>query len=358
MAKSGLIRLEHEHEALRFISVTSDESFIQLRHDLIIQLGITILVSMLLALLIVTVTLNVTLTPLRRLLEFAHRTGGQDDQDFEPGKIREFNQLSQDIVSIMSALKNSEQRLVKYSGELEEAHQVQSSMVKKNRELLHRILTLQELERKHLAQELHDELGQSLAVISTDAYLIKSKVEQGSVVFTSAEAIHSSAREMYDIVYNRIKSLRPMPLDDLGLADAICFMPAVKIFQQRGIDLKMEITKPLDSLPDAVKIAVYRIVQEALTNIIKHAEASRAWLSLTTDPQTMRLDLEIRDDGIGISADQFNQPAGYGLSGIRERVYALKGECRIEGDGEGARINISLPYASGDHLDIDSEYVI
>nr|WP_255537761.1 ATP-binding protein [Motiliproteus sp. SC1-56] len=328
---------------LKFLAVISNDSARNLLEDLVAHSVLALAFSVLLAGLAALFAVRLTLSPLQRLLALAKEAAEERKATFSPGPVREFNQLSQTIADTVTDLKRSRQRLARYSQELESSNQQLSDSMRQNQSLLDQIIHLQEQERKHLAQELHDDLGQSLAVVRTDAYLIQRMVPPEHAAYQSAQSIYQNAQEMYDVVYRRITSLRPMPLNDLGLVDAIRFMPALESFTQHGIALELVLPQIPKALPESMEINLYRIVQEGLTNVLKHASASRAWVKLNFHKETV--ELEIGDNGVGIQTPvEPRMGYGFGLSGMMERARALGGSLEVSSSpSQGTLLKVSVP---------------
>jgi two-component system, NarL family, sensor histidine kinase UhpB len=187
-----------------------------------------------------------------------------------------------------------------------------------NRRLTQQYMNALESERKHLARELHDELGQYLNAIKLDAVAIRQAATEHHEVRATAESIVRNADHVYSVVGELIRQLRPVGLDELGLVTAIENL--VESWRPRlsmTIDLNTE--GPLDDLPEQMNLTLFRAVQEALTNAAKHAQAKRIAIRLSRVIEAGRsiILLAIEDDGVGIDASK--QP-GFGLLGIRERV--------------------------------------
>ncbi len=327
---------EKNHE-IRLVSVIHTDVLHRLQQGLIQQTSAIMVLAILLAILIVFLTLRLTLTPLGRLGTLASERNGDDQLPFNPGPIIEFQQLSHGIAEILTELRTSESNLIEKSRLLELSHNEQLALIGRNRKLLHQLFNLQEQERKHLAQELHDELGQPLAVINTDSYLIKKSNLADANIHQCAESIHQNAKDMSDVVYNLITSLRPMPLNDLGLFEAIRHMPALDQLKAQGIQITTDLPETQPELADSVSIHIFRIVQEGLSNILKHSQASQAWLQLQMDPiaqQPQLLVLKIIDNGTGFEQQQFDELAGYGLNGMIERVNSMGGALTLGRDEE------------------------
>ncbi len=218
-----------------------------------------------------------------------------------------------------------------------------------NRRLAQQLFAVQEEERRLLAQELHDEMGQSLTAIKTNAVLILRHCSKGEEmkVAESAKDIQSISTHLFHVVRQRLRQLRPPLLDHAGLN--ICLKESITSWQQRtGINCKLRIEDNMNNLSAEVSIRIYRIIQEALTNISRHAQASTAYIHLCEYMSTSSgekkdmIDLEIRDNGIGMHEDEVN--SGLGLVGMRERARALGGSFSISASAEnGMTISVCIP---------------
>jgi two-component system sensor histidine kinase UhpB len=194
-----------------------------------------------------------------------------------------------------------------------------ATLLSDNRRLAQQSLRVQESERKLLARELHDELGQYLNAIKTDAVSIQERV-QG----TEGAASRASSAIVSNV--DLIRRLRPVGLDDLGLRAALEHY--LTNAQQRAPQVRIDATLEgdLDSLDEAVNVTIYRIAQEGMTNVVKHSGASRVDLRIVRDGS--HVDLAMHDDGRG--ADPGAPTTGLGLIGMRERVEMLGGQLRVE----------------------------
>lgn len=215
------------------------------------------------------------------------------------------------------------------------------SLLQGNRFLIHKSLAVQEEERRHLARELHDELGQCMTAIQADAELIHElSRNKDQKVTTSAEAIVSVSSRMYDVVHSMMQRLRPSVLDDLGLVAAL--EEEIEAWQARFPHVNCSFSRDgeLMGLGERINISLYRIVQESLTNIAKHADATQVTLKLARQQQTLTLSIE--DNGCGMDTD--NPGRGLGLIGMRERVEALSGALSVQSaPGKGVTIRVSIP---------------
>lgn len=214
-----------------------------------------------------------------------------------------------------------------------------------NRYLTQKSLAIQEEERRLMARELHDELGQCLSAVKADAVSI-SKWSRGVApqVYESAQAIVSVSSRVFEVIRGMIKQLRPATLDELGLV--ITLGQTIDDWNARHperfcrLDYRGDVD--LNQLEETVSIHVYRIVQECLTNIERHARARQLSVEIETSALTQELRLRVTDDGCGFDARATR--AGLGLIGMRERVSALGGEFEIStAPGEGTRVEVRLP---------------
>jgi signal transduction histidine kinase len=193
------------------------------------------------------------------------------------------------------------------------------------RDALERIVAAQELERRRLARELHDETGQALTSILLALRSIETAPSPERLKQTLANARDLVQATLQDVRQLAVE-LRPSALDDFGLAPALQHL--LKGFaDQTGLSVAFESTLADERLPTEIETALYRIVQEALTNIVKHARAGRISITLTSTPDSISLLIE--DDGIGLDP-RHGREGGLGLTGMRERVELLGGRLTIE----------------------------
>ena len=215
------------------------------------------------------------------------------------------------------------------------------------RNLSGRLQSLLEEERTRISREIHDELGQALTALKLDLSLIRQSLVSDGLVEQSAN-IHEIERAVNRIIRTVRKistELRPGILDELGVAAAIEWM--AKDFQNRtGIGCKVTI-QAVDKLSDTARAtAIFRIVQEALTNVMRHAAASQVNVRLEKKDDT--LIVEVRDNGIGIMEGWISDSKSHGLIGVRERVLLLGGETVIRGKpSEGTLVRVTLPMGKG-----------
>jgi PAS domain S-box-containing protein len=209
-----------------------------------------------------------------------------------------------------------------------------------NRMLSQRSMQVQEEERRNLARELHDELGQSLNAIKVDAVNIRDNAASLPQIRQSALAIIEVSSQVYEVVRSLLQRLRPVALDELGLRSAVQY--GVEQWQRRhpGVRCAFDAEGELDDFGEQVNITLYRLVQEGLTNVTKHADATRVTISMKREGDQVRFEFE--DDGRGFDPAGRNQ--GLGLIGLRERVESLGGRFELRSArGQGAGIRAFIP---------------
>lgn len=215
------------------------------------------------------------------------------------------------------------------------------------RELSHLSMQRQEDERRALARELHDEMGQNLNAIKIEAVSLRnaSHVIAGSPppdFSRAACAIIELVDQVYGVVRQINQRLRPVALDELGLAAAL--EHCVDGWRQRLPELRFELqcSDNLAALDEKQAMALYRVVQESLTNIARHGQASRVFIQLTRIETLGRTALTVEDDGCG--ADLSSLQHGFGLVGMRERIEALSGTMEfLSAPHQGFRVMATLP---------------
>ncbi|MCW8957028.1 MAG: PAS domain S-box protein, partial [Gammaproteobacteria bacterium] len=241
-----------------------------------------------------------------------------------------------------------------------------------NRLLAQRLVEIQENERRALARELHDELGQTITAVKSLATAIKAKAgEDYSEIRSLGNSIIDLSGSLYEVVSNIMRRLRPDILDSLGFDAAINNCIEQSQLEMMGINCFVEFEGDLNSLSEVYKITIYRIVQECLTNISKYAMASNVWVVIKREQiedndrrfsntelynnnglydyviKRDILTIYVKDDGVGMDMEEDTKSTDIeskmGLQGIRERVTALNGEVSIESrPGKGVEINAVL----------------
>ncbi len=213
---------------------------------------------------------------------------------------------------------------------------------------------LLEQERKNIARYIHDELGQSLTALKMEAYWLQKKLP-GELEFAKdkIESMTGLIDKTIQTIKNISAELRPRLLDDLGLVPAIEWQ--LESFQNRtGIECHLNAHPlPVELSPDC-GVTIIRIIQEALTNVARHAQANKVWITLSMDSN--EVNLQIRDNGCGITREQANSSKSFGLIGMRERAYSRNGEICISGSpNQGSLIQAWIPLVSPEEIEQDAQ---
>ena len=234
-------------------------------------------------------------------------------------------------------LKNIGEKFNEMAGKLEYT-------IEQNHNLSRQLITLQEEERKSLARDLHDEFGQSLTAIQADsqaALAIAGKKCPEAV--NSLEAINTISKHLMKVVSSLLHRIRPQILDELGLEVAI--EDLVSQWRSRFPEVTFELTIPETlggRLPEAFQVAVYRMVQECLTNVSRHSGAKKVAITLQakSEPKGQKLSVSIQDNGRGFNPKKVS---GFGLAGMRERFEGLGAELNIQSSNKGTVVAALIP---------------
>jgi signal transduction histidine kinase len=232
---------------------------------------------------------------------------------------------------------------------------LRSIISRHGRDLQHlssRLIRVQEDERKRISYELHDEIGQVLTAVSFNLAAIEKECEDNPSIGVAEKL--ADTKSLVDHLTTQVRSLslelRPTMLQDLGLIPTVRWY--VNTFtERRGITVHLDTSNMNDRYPEDVETTLYRIVQEALTNVSRHAEASQVILCIERRDSIIRA--SIFDDGIGFQPEKILSSAnigkGVGLVAIRERVMALNGQFSIESaPGEGTHLEVEIPIGDGE----------
>jgi signal transduction histidine kinase len=214
-------------------------------------------------------------------------------------------------------------------------------------ELLRRSVTAQEDERRRIARELHDEIGQTLTGLAAGLrgaqQWLTTDLDRARLQLRQLEGMTVNA---IGELGNLVADLRPSLLDDLGLNAALSWYKD-QINQRDAVDVEFVTSGSPSRLPPEIEIVLFRIAQESLTNVVRHAQASQATMQLTVQDGLARL--EIRDNGVGFDSSavlEGETVGGLGLIGIRERVQLAGGDCQIQSTpGEGTIVTVEIPFS-------------
>ena len=211
--------------------------------------------------------------------------------------------------------------------------------------LLEKVISAQEDERRRIARELHDEAGQALTALILNLEVAEQTAEHADA--QRLRRLRGIAEDTLAELRRLIYDLRPTILDDLGLAAAVRWYVKETI-EPQGLAVSMAITGSDERLPHHVETAVFRIVQEALTNILKHAQARRAEIELQVGPAAVRV--KIMDDGRGFDLSEVTtrRDGGMGVMGMRERAELLGGRLQMTSGPDGTRVEAVIPVGAMD----------
>jgi signal transduction histidine kinase len=230
-------------------------------------------------------------------------------------------------------------RLRRLEQRSDEERRVAEEAERQMRELSQQLVATQEEERKKLSRELHDHVGQVLTALrmelgSIDRLRAPDDLPLARAVNESRQLVDSMVRTVRDLALG----LRPSMLDDFGLQPALEWHVR-DLTRRSGIAVDLSVIGDLSRLPDAYATCIYRVVQEALTNCVRHSSASKVRVTLSGGGDSIRV--SVADNGVGIRPD--SQKSGLGLRGIEERVRDLDGTVDIQSTAAGTSLTIRIP---------------
>jgi len=213
------------------------------------------------------------------------------------------------------------------------------------RELLRYIVVAQEDERARIARELHDETAQFLTALSLDLATLRNAIADNFQATKLIDRLQGLNRQMSQGIYRMVHDLRPAQLDDLGLVAGIKYL----IDEERvrnGLEVSLISEGDITELDPLVETVIFRVAQEALTNVARHAQCDSAQLRLRYEPKEVKL--TVHDDGVGIvPRPETSAERGWGIAGMRERVEAVGGQLLIDSTpGQGTTVVAIVPMAN------------
>lgn len=244
------------------------------------------------------------------------------------------------ITHNITEIKRTEEALQRYTRELETYRNNLEDLVNQRTQelqsLSYRLINAQEDEKRNISRELHDQTGQSLTVLNL---LLAKAIRSPETILTDIKEAQQTVKEVLSQVRGLSTSLHPGMLEDLGL------LPTLQWYfndfdKKTGININFAHSGLERNLPAEINITVYRIIQEALTNIARYAEVKEATVALELEHQVLFIQIEDKGKGFDVESQQ----RGVGLRGMKERVNALKGNLKIHSvPGEGTLIEAALP---------------
>jgi len=257
------------------------------------------------------------------------------------------------VVYLISIIKKANQELEgkveartkDLTEEISERKKAQEELKKtaeKLRELTMRLQSIREEENSAIAREIHDELGQALTAIKIDIAWLGKKYSNDSTIVEGLMNISSTVDDTIKSVRKISTRLRPRLLDELGLIPAIQWQ--VKDFQKRtGIECRMNLPEEELILDKSVSSPLFRIFQEAMTNVARHSKATKVDLDMIVDKNNT-LNIIVKDNGIGLPEDYLNKDHSLGIVGMMERANSIKGSLEIKRNlTKGTEISVKVP---------------
>lgn len=261
------------------------------------------------------------------------------------------------LVRATQVVENERQRefLQTQKERLAALEQIQRDLVEREalrKELLRHIVIAQEDERARIARELHDETAQFLTALTLDLATLRNSVSGDDKVEALLGRLQSLSREMSQEIYRMVHDLRPAQLDDLGLVAALNYL-AEEEHNHSGLEVALEVEAPCQRLDPLVETVLFRVAQEALTNVARHARCQQATVQLQCISQQVAL--RIIDEGVGFRVDEDHvPPRGWGLAGMRERAESVEGVFQVYSQpGSGTTVEIVVPILEPDLIELE-----
>jgi len=240
--------------------------------------------------------------------------------------------------------ERQQQLLAAQQARLDALERIQNELTKREalrRELLRHTVRAQEEERTRIARELHDETSQVLTAFSLDLATLRTVVCDRAEVKNLVDRLQVLSKQMSQGLYRLVHDLRPAQLDDLGLISALEYLQDDNV--SAGLDVSIDIHGKARRLDSIIETVLFRVAQEALHNIVRHAQTRQSRILLVY--QAQEITLKIEDSGVGFNPVQsFAPPRGWGLAGMRERVESVGGQLVIESEpGKGTIVEVAVP---------------
>jgi len=260
-------------------------------------------------------------------------------------RLRRKNGEVRDILMSAALIDFKDRKLILFQGiDITERKNAEKAL-REQQELLRELSahhdSVREGERAHIAREIHDELGQALTALKMDLSLLTLKFGEATPqIREQVQELKGRVDAIIQVVRDVATALRPAALD-LGILPGVEWL--VEEFQKRsGIRCTVSVVDSDIAVGEDRSIVLFRIIQESLTNVSRHANARKVQILLDHDAERIRLDVE--DDGVGFDVDSARRKKTFGLLGIQERVIMLRGELRItSAPGHGTRVSVSMP---------------
>ena len=289
----------------------------------------------------------------------------QADRDAD-GNVQTILETNNDVTHARESeeqLRESEKRLLELTGDLErqvrlrtqELEQRNAEILEQSerlRDLSNQLLKTQDEERRRLARELHDSAGQIITALGMGLANMGQQTRQNPRLAKSLEENQELLQQLNKEIRTMSYLLHPPLLEESGLSSAISWY-IEGLRERSGLDIELSASESFGRLPAEMELALFRVMQECLTNVIRHSGGGKAAVRISRNPGDIRLD--IIDNGKGISPDKLAslgaQRSGVGLTGIRERVRLLHGVANIQSDASGTHVSVILPIPASEALE-------
>jgi len=301
----------------------------------------TVLIGFVLGNILVYALVGRALRPIQQVVQGLHDIGqGGYDTRLPPMRGQEARLMGQ----AFNAMAQSVQDGIAAREKAREATQA----LAQNKELTQVIQARIEAVRGQIARELHDELGQQVTAIKSVGLAIAHRAKNlDAHIESSAHMVVQCADAIYEEVHQLVSKLRPLALDRFGLQDALQDLLEDARARHPDVQIRLDIQAPLETLDDGLATATYRIMQESLTNALRHAQASEIAMLLAQQDGTLHL--KVRDNGQGPAAD-WAQSGHFGVIGMRERAEGLGGTLSFEAlSPSGVQVHAVLPLSHNQH---------
>lgn len=240
---------------------------------------------------------------------------------------------------------------------LQALEQVQRDLEEKEelrRQLLRHTVIAQEEERGRIARELHDETAQFLTALTLNLATLRNALPQSLEVSDILDRLQSLSRQMSQGISRMVRDLRPAQLDDLGLVAALEYL-ADDERRRSGLDVSMDVQGSQHRLDPLIETVLFRVAQEALTNIVRHAQTDKSHLRLEVRPDEAVLC--VQDWGVGFDVEEeLRPPRGWGIAGMQERVESIGGQLHLKSSpGTGTVVEVAVPLLEDSIVEIQKE---
>ncbi|MFU8773008.1 MAG: sensor histidine kinase [Anaerolineales bacterium] len=251
------------------------------------------------------------------------------------------------LIRLIQYVENERERQLTAAqhARVEALEQVKRELVEREamrRQLLRHTVIAQEAERSRIARELHDETSQSLTAFTLNLATLEKSINANTEVSQIIHHLQELSQQMSQGLYRMVHDLRPAQLDDLGLVPALRYL-VDEAHSRLGLEVTLKINGSRHRLDALIETVIFRVAQEAITNVSRHAQTNQAVMEVSFDPQ--QISLEISDTGKGFNLNQnLYPPRGWGLEGMRERAESLGGNFQIRSTpGKGTAVKVMIP---------------